>query len=220
MYRKKFKYLKQTIALLAAFSTILSPSAGAAAIGNEQFENKSVTEADGTDETGLSYENVYKSMTALEKTYPEGMEWTNFTPYGSKGTKGDSYVWKGGKVKGVDRGVGCAAFAFILSDAAFGNLPARAVDKVTFNDVKVGDILRVNNNSHFVIVLQKSDAGVIVAEGNYNKSVHWGRVLSKAEVENANFVVTRYPDNYVPSDSPEADTVTESGTVDNSNITW
>ncbi len=219
MYRKKFKYLKQTIALLAAFSTILSPSAGAAAIGNEQFENKSVTEA---DVTYPSYKEAYDKMIALKEEYTEGMTWTNFTPYGSKGTKGDSYVWKGGKVKGVDRGVGCAAFAFILSDEAFGSLPARAVDKgkFTFKDVKVGDILRVNNNSHFVIVLQKSDAGVIVAEGNYNKSVHWGRVLSKAEVESANFVVTRYPENYVPSDSPEADEVSANGDVTANNVKW
>ena len=44
--------------------------------------------------------------------------------------------------------VGCVAFAFILSDAAFGSLPARmyAAGEFTYEDIKVGDILRVRND--------------------------------------------------------------------------
>lgn len=152
-----------------------------------------------------TYEEAYEAMIALKNKYPEGMEWTNFTPYGSKGSLGDSYVWKGGRIYGSNQGVGCSAFAFILSDAAFDHLPARAFanGQFTFDDVKVGDILRVNNNSHSVIVLKKSAGGVIVAEANYNKSVHWGRALSKSEVSNANHWITRYPDGYEEDDSQD-----------------
>lgn len=89
-----------------------------------------------------TYEDACQKMIALKTKYPEGKEWTNFTPYKA----GNVYWWHGGDVKGGTGGVGCAAF---------DNLPARVIDKggFTFDDVKVGDILRINNNSHFVIVL-------------------------------------------------------------------
>ncbi len=75
----------------------------------------------------------------------------------------------------------------------------------------MGDILRLNN-THFVIVLEKSATGVIVAEGNYNKSVHWGRALSKAEAEAANFIVTRYPEGFTSPDEETADETVQNGT--------
>ncbi len=161
-----------------------------------------------------TYQEAYEAMIALKDNYPEGMTWTNFTPYGSQGNLGASYVWNGGKVYGANSGVGCSAFAFILSDTAFGNLPARVINGggFTFEDVKVGDILRVNGNIHSVIVLQKSTGGVIIAEANYNKSVHWGRAMSKEEVLAADYIITRYPDHHVPSDKPGADEVVKSGT--------
>ena len=99
-------------------------------------------------------------MTALKKQteYAEGASWDN----------GNEYTWKGGTQGGIAAiGAGCVAFAYILSDAAFGDLPARMTSSVRFSDVKVGDILRVNNDAHTVIVLQVSDAGVVIAEGNF-----------------------------------------------------
>lgn len=184
--------------------------------------------ADGVD--GLTYSQVYDKMIALrydrspDSLYSEGKPWTNFYPYGTgEGSIKDSYTWKGGKIKGASSGVGCAAFAFILSDEAFGDMPARAIDRggFTFEDVKVGDILRVNGNSHFVIVLQKSVGGVTVAEGNYNKSVHWGRAMSEAEVMGADFIITRYPEGFVSLDDPNANDPVEggTGTIDGG-LTW
>ena len=144
-----------------------------------------------------TYTQVTSAMEALRTKYPEGMPWDNYRPYGSKGDKGSAYVWHGGWIlNNIRSGVGCAAFAFILSDAAFGDLQARVVDNVRFEDVKVGDILRINGNTHSVIVLQKSAGGVIIAEGNYNSTVHWGRALSVDQVEAADFVVTRYPEGH------------------------
>ena len=160
---------------------------------------------------------VYDAMIALKDQdgFREGTTWTNFEPYGSKGNLGSAYKWNGGAIYGANSGVGCMAFAFILSDEAFGNLPARPIKKgsFSFEDVKVGDILRVNGNSHSVIVIQKGAGGVTVAEGNYNKSVHWGRAMNPTQVENADFIITRYPEGYnVPSDS-ETDEIVENGTA-------
>ncbi len=167
-----------------------------------------------------TYREAYDAMIALKDEYPEGMPWTNYEPYGSEGQLGSAYTWKGGSIYGAKSGVGCMAFAFILSDEAFDNLPARAIENgnFTFEDVKVGDILRVNGNSHSVIVLQKSAAGVTVAEANYNKSVHWGRAMSAAAVKNADFIITRYPQGYVPSDDSGADEVAYDGTA--GSLSW
>jgi len=158
--------------------------------------------ADGSCPT---YQEAYDAMTSLKDKYPEGMTWTNFEPYGSAGALGEYYRFQGGPVKGAGLGVGCAAFAFLLSDEAFGSLPSRTIDRGGFDygDIKVGDILRVNNNSHFVIVLQKSAGGVTVAEANYNKSVHWGRAISADDIMAADFLVTRYPNGYTEDDNAD-----------------
>ncbi len=172
----------------------------------------------GASRTCPTYDEVYNAMIGMEDEFYEGMPWTNFQPYGNEGEWGKYYRFQGGSVKGASLGVGCAAFVFLLSDEAFGDLPARTIDNGEFKyeDVKVGDILRINN-SHFVIVLRVASGGVTVAEGNYNKSVHWGRTLSKSEVLNANFIVTRYPSGY--SEEQDADEVACSGT-EGSLLSW
>lgn len=181
-----------------------------------------VSAAFASEQNGLAYptfEEAYQSMADMKAKYPEGTPWTNDTPYGKDGPAGSYYEFQGGKVNGGSLGVGCAAFAFLLSDAAFGNLPAYTYNNgdFKFEDVKVGDILRINN-SHFVVVLKKSAGGVIVAEGNYNKSVHWGRAMSESDVENANFIVSRYPKNY-EENNQDADKVQKEGTEGNLNWT-
>ncbi len=126
----------------------------------------------------LTDESVYNAMIAKKADFPEGMHWTN----------DDYYRWNGGIYGG---GYGCAGFAFLLSDAAFGTLPSR-MKPVDYNTLRAGDILRIYNDSHSVIVLQVFSDHVVVAEGNYNSSIHWGRTLSRAEVDNSNYVLTRW----------------------------
>ena len=123
---------------------------------------------------------AYSRMIALKEDYPEGTPWTN----------DNFYAWNGGIYSG---GYGCVAFAFLLSDAAFGTLPARMYTEIDYDSLRVGDILRVNSDTHSVIILEKHSDHVVLAEGNYNRSVHWGRMLAKSEVLNANYYLTRYP---------------------------
>ena len=126
----------------------------------------------------LTDESVYNAMIAKKADFPEGMHWTN----------DDFYKWNGGVFSG---GFGCAGFAFLLSDAAFGTLPSQMVD-VDYETLRTGDILRINNDSHSVIVLQVFSDHVVVAEGNYNSSIHWGRTLSRSQVEASDYVLTRW----------------------------
>lgn len=121
---------------------------------------------------------IHDVLMAQKAIYPEGMSWTN----------ANFVRWKGGIYSG---GYGCAGFAFALSDAAFGNAPALL--HRDYSNIKVGDILRVDNDTHSVIVLEVRQNSVIVAEGNYNNSVHWGREIAISNLQGSgNYIMTRY----------------------------
>lgn len=125
------------------------------------------------------YDYVYNVLISQKEVFPEGMPWTNETNF---------YEWNGGIFSG---GYGCAAFAFYLSDLAFGDSPARI--HRDYDDIKVGDIIRVYNDTHSAIVLEVRPNSVILAEGNYNSSVHWGREMSKSEIiDDESYIMTRY----------------------------
>lgn len=185
----------------------------------EVFTAESTSESPGRNNVIPSPSEAYAKMIALkeQEAYKEGTIWTNDEPYSdSKGY----YRWKGGTLGGTNIvAVGCVAFAFILSDAAFDSLPARmyTAGKFKYEDIKPGDILRVNNDAHTVIVLEANVAGVIVAEGNistgdHKGKVHWGRAISKEEVMNStSHYITRYPENYISPDDPTANTSIGSG---------
>ena len=136
----------------------------------------------------LSTEGIYQTIMAMQDEYYEGRPWTD----------SDLYYWKGGVFSG---GGGCVGFAFAMSDAAFGTLPARILDEKSYDAIRPGDILRVNNDNHSVIVLQKFSDHVVVAEGNFDGAIHWGRTLTKTALENPDrtqndsltYIMTRYP---------------------------
>ena len=123
-------------------------------------------------------DSLYQKMIALKTRYPEGRRWTNRNSYSSKAGYG---------------GQGCHAFALILSDEAFDDAPIRKHKKL--EDLQVGDMIRMNKNTHTVIVLAIEEDQVTIAEGNYNSSVHWGRVLTIDHLaKNGNYILTRYPE--------------------------
>ena len=129
---------------------------------------------------GYTARGVHDSMLALKDEYYEGRTWTN----------DNFYRWNGGIYSG---GYGCAGFAFALSDAAFGSLRARKITQVDYDAVRVGDILRVNGDSHSVVIMEKYDDFVTLAEGNYGSTIHWGRTMTRDEVLQADYYMTRYP---------------------------
>lgn len=188
----------------------------------EVFTAESTSESPGRNNVIPSPSEAYAKMIALkeQEAYKEGTIWTNDEPYSdSKGY----YHWKGGTLDGHNiSSVGCVAFAFILSDAAFDSLPARmyAADKFKYEDIKPGDILRVNYDTHTVIVLEANVAGVIVAEGNistgdHKGKIHWGRAISKEEVMGStSHYITRYPEGYISPDDPDANKSIGSGSLD------
>ena len=133
-----------------------------------------------TGTSGMSGQEaqVYQKLISLRTRFAEGRPWDNST----------YYAWNGGIFAG---GYGCAGFAFLLSDQAFGN--AKAVQHTNFNNIKVGDIVRCDYNTHSVIVLSVEGNQITVAEGNYNSQIHWGRQITLSELrESGTYVMTRY----------------------------
>lgn len=175
---KSYKSSNTAVAVVSKKGVVTAKAAGKATITCTSSDKKTY-KCTVTVKSGLSEKSVYNRMIALKSMYPEGKRWTNE----------NYYAWKGGVFSG---GYGCAGFAFILSDAAFDKLPARKHYDV--NAIRVGDVLRVHNDTHMVIVLEIRDECVIVAEGNYNYSIHWGRKLSKDSLATeVNYILTRYP---------------------------
>ena len=136
-------------------------------------------------------ETVYAKLIAMKEELPEGLRWTNEDEY----TLHYEEVWEGVTRQFSFTGMGCVAFAFRVSSAAFGELPLRTLERGDFayEDLRVGDMPRINGDTHTVIILEIHDDHVVIAEGNFKSSVHWGRTLTRQQLMQADYVWTRYP---------------------------
>lgn len=128
----------------------------------------------------LSDDYIKTQLLSLKSKYPTGTPWTN-----------DSYYeWRGGIYSG---GYGCAGFAFMLSDKAFGELPARK--HTNYEDIRLGDVVRVNDDTHSVIIIDIQGNEYTLAEGNYGRTVNWGRKVTHTELKAmGTHILTRYPE--------------------------
>lgn len=150
--------------------------------------------------------DVQERLMALQDEFYEGRPWSNNYPYYYKNPLDYSvYWWNGGTYwwNGPIRGgYGCLAFVMEVSDRVFGDLPARMTTDVRFDEIRIGDIITLQNSSgdnHSIIVTDVLDDCVVIAEANFSKnygprSVHWGRQMSRETIENAYYMLTRYPE--------------------------
>jgi hypothetical protein len=160
--------MKKNSLLIAAFSIALV--FGFSVVGCENPAGNDVSGTVGGDESG-----IYEKMIAKKAQYPEGMGWTN----------DNSYKWKASNFTGR----GCVAFALILSDAAFGDAPHR--QHTNFNNLRVGDILRMNGDTHSAIILAIDNSSITLAEGNWDSKIHWERQIP-VNYDRLDYVWTRY----------------------------
>lgn len=114
--------------------------------------------------------DVQTQMEALQEFYPEGTPWTNAITYYNY----DAWdVYAGG----------CAAFAMLASDATYGTTASVAIlTEQTPTDILPGDVVRING-THSVFVISTTADAITVCEGNYNASVHWGRVITRQSLD-------------------------------------
>ena len=90
------------------------------------------------------------------------------------------------------RGYGSQAFAYFLSNELFGGATSEVITDVNFADVKLGDILRMDNDTRAVVVTEIKNDCIVAAQGDWNGTVHWGETLTKDQVEAADYRITRY----------------------------
>ena len=132
---------------------------------------------------------VYRRILTLQADHPEGMPFTEKNMYYCNV---QALIKEGESTNPF--GSGCSAFGYLASDTAFGDLPARYVtaDKLDYDSIMVGDNLI--GWRHQVVVLEVYENCLIIAEGNYNKMMHWGRIMTREEVEDGYDLFTRYPE--------------------------
>ena len=130
--------------------------------------------------TTLSPDKAYKKLLALKSTYPEGMRYT------------DNEVYTTSYDNRLAIGYGCHGFALQISDDVFETARYTRTSNFTMDDIKPGVIVRIQNDTHTVVVLEKKENTVVIVEGNYYGTVHWGRELSHSEILGGNYIITRY----------------------------
>ena len=122
-------------------------------------------------------------LAQLKQIYPTGAEFP--APYRS--TSGGPYR----------QGVHCSGWATLCSDAAFGDLPWRRINRPSWEQIRSGDLIRYDNsgNGHVVVVVKKTDEYIKVTESGMNNHARWGGQYFRWWLEEQPHYIsyTRYP---------------------------
>lgn len=165
------------VASVSAKGVVTAKKTGTAVISAECVKEGKTLTCKVTVTKKITPSRVTQELLSMKHKYKEGTHWTN----------DNYYFWKAANCHSY----GCVAFVGILSDKVFGK-NAKIVKHRSFAKIKPGDHIRIGNY-HSVIVLSVKGNTLTVAEGNYNSSIHWGRKITKAELQAEGFYVeTRY----------------------------
>ena len=153
-------------------------------ISSDRPYQQEVTQpAQATSSPGITEESVQVSLAELRKVYPDGTVYP--TPYRS--TSNGPY----------SQGTHCSGWATLCSDAAFGNLPWRQINRPSWDQLRPGDLVEYKNADayHVVVVLRKTDEFISVTEsGNHNKALWGGQYFRWWLEEQPHYICyTRYP---------------------------
>lgn len=147
----------------------------------QPYQEESVQPVNGA--SGLTEESVQASLAAMKTVYPDGTIYP--TPYRS--TSNGPYT----------KGIHCAGWATLCSDAAFGDLPWRRVDRPSWEQLRPGDLVEYKNAEayHVVVVLKRTDEYISVTEsGNHGKALWSGQYFRWWLEKQPHYICyTRYP---------------------------
>ena len=149
-----------------------------------QIESDKPYTGEAPAKPALTEEGVQTTLWALRDTYPTGTVYGAFYRSYSNGPYGMAPTH-------------CAGWATLCSDAAFGDLPWRRINDPSWEDIRVGDLIRYGSASggHVVVVLEKTDEYVKVTESGTNNKVRWGGQYFRwwLEEQSGYALFTRYP---------------------------
>lgn len=141
----------------------------------------------------------------LQKEFPKGKYWNHIensytessvttTPCNHKAGVYRCNIYNSVSTRacGFQIGGQCAGFASMLSDRIFGkDAPVRIF--YNYDDIRVGDQARIDNNGHTVFIIEKTDDYVVVAECNADYKtciINWGRKIPRSRLKG--FYLTRW----------------------------
>lgn len=131
----------------------------------------------------VTEESVQVALAQLKTLHPDGTVYP--TPYRS--ASNGPYT----------KGNHCAGWAALCSDAAFGDLPWRRVDRPSWDQLRPGDLVEYKNSEsyHVVVVVKKTDEYISVTEsGNHDKALWGGQYFRWWLEEQPHYICyTRYP---------------------------
>lgn len=178
-------------------------------------EHLSLMNADNTvSAQNAADEYIAEKVAALRSKFPEGTYWNDIgqqtdSPYSVTTTPCEHSIY-GEEYCNVYNGVmldcfhqygylcQCLGFASLMSDVIFGE-QAPIYFYYSFDDVHVGDHLRLNINEHSMVVVAKEGDALTVAECNANYEdclISWSREFTRDDFDSYGgdmFVISRYP---------------------------
>ena len=136
-------------------------------------------------QTGPTQESAQAAIKALRNTYPPNAVYP--TPYIPNNPLSRPY-------SNCDH---CAGWAMLCSDATFGDLLWRRVEQPSWDQIRIGDLVRYNTatSGHVVVVVDKTDSFILVTESGNNNKLRWSGQYFRTwlEAQPGYAMWTRYP---------------------------
>lgn len=92
----------------------------------------------------------------------------------------------------------CAGWAILCSDAVFGDLPWRRIDRPAWGQIRPGDLVEYDDtvSRHVVVVVSKKDGYIMTTESGTDQQVLWSGQYFRwwLEKQPAYILYTRYPE--------------------------
>ena len=149
-----------------------------------QEEVKQTEQTTGTPSATVTEETVQAVLAQLKEKYPSG------TLYGAPYISGSGGPYRVSSIH-------CAGWAMKCSDAAFGHLPWRRVDRPSWDEIRPGDLVEYTSDTtnHVVVVVRKTDECIFVTESGLNDKTRWGGQYFRwwLEGQPEYILFTRYP---------------------------
>lgn len=128
--------------------------------------------------------SVQTALAALREQYP------------SRSTYPSPYNSSSGGPYGVSSR-NCAGWAILCSDAAFGDLPWRRVDRPSWEQLRPGDLVEYDNDlgGHVIVVVSKTSDTITFTDSGPTQKAYWGGQYPRwwLEKQPGLILYTRYP---------------------------
>ena len=120
--------------------------------------------------------HVASRLNELRRVYPQGTSCTD-----------ENFFYIDPKTGKNTGNSGCYAFAMYVFDYVFGygefySAKETILTEKTYDFLKPGDHIRMEELPHSVVVLEVADDHLKVVEGNFNSEVYWDNICTKEEL--------------------------------------